>query len=159
MACTFDGKTFLGAKLAAPVGPERVAEIIRTAAVAGAARAAELSKFVNEHTGEPETPDAYYEGAEGVIRSDSGYWWDVMVKHTPDDAPHTYGDGSVFREWANVCPDCARNVAFAAIRAGADAEASVLFEPNRQQQENDNLSRFDDRFVPFRCDVCDRWNC
>ncbi len=159
MACTFDGKTFLGAKLDAPVGPERVAEIIRLATVAGVSRAAELSKYTDDLTGEPFTPSACYEQAEGVIRSQSGDWWDVLVNHIPDDAPYTYGDNTTFEADANVCTDCAKDIAFAAIRAGIAAEAAVLFEPNRHQQENTCLSRFDPEFTPFRCDVCNRWNC
>lgn len=161
MACTFDGKTFLGATFQSPVGDKaaRVAEILRHAVVAGAARAAELSRIPDDITGEPTPVSAVYGDAESVIRYGEGDWWDVMVKHRPDDAPIVYGDGSTFEAWAHVCPDCSKDLAFATVRAGADTESSVLFEPNWHEKENQYLSRFDDSFIPFRCDVCNGWNC
>jgi hypothetical protein len=161
MACTFDGKTFLGAAFDAPVGDKtaRVAEILRLAVAAGRSRTAELAGYTDDLTGEPMTPSACYEQAEGILRSDTHDWWDVLVKHIPDDAPRTYGDGSSFETEAHVCPDCSKDLSFAVIRAGRVAEATVLFEPNRQEQENCLLSRFDSEFTPFRCDVCNGWNC
>ena len=157
MAYTFDGKTFLGAAFNAPVGAERLAEILRLAVTAGVAETAAVAQFTDELSGEPETP--HYFGAEDVLRSDDRHrWHDVLIKHVPAEWAFSALESRPEGEWAerdaHVCGDCTWDVAIAAIRNGSATEPFVFFQPNRQDEENQLLSRFDEEFTQMRCDVC-----